>query len=169
MRHFSSVAYPALPAYKAKGKMAKKQLFIAMMLLGMVILAYAFFSATGTQKDSNEPAGVILTAPPGYALKKVGAVDEDLFKGLARKAIEHLNTAPSEKRVALGYTNDGRNGFFLINLTEETLGQIVINRYGTAVQKIWNGSPRLRLQHAIKTGSLTPTGYDEPISRNLYH
>jgi|GEM_PF-3907291 len=149
--------------------MAKKRLLLGMALFGIAIFAFAFFGSRDHQIDSGEPAGVILSAPPGYVLKSVGRIDNNFIPEIAQTAIEQINSDPSENRIAFQYDADGRKGFFLVNLQEETLGQIVVNRYGTAVQKVWKGSPRLRLQHAVKTGSLTPAGYDEPTSRNLYH
>ncbi|MEL6824098.1 MAG: hypothetical protein AAFP70_20260 [Calditrichota bacterium] len=149
--------------------MAKKQLLIGIVLFGIAILAFAFFGSQGYQVDSGEPAGVLLSAPPGYAIKSAGAIEDDFIPEISRKAIEQLKTDPSENRLAFQYDIDGRKGFFLVNLQDETLGQIVINRFGTAVQKVWQGSPMRRLEHAVQTGSLTPTGYDKPTSRNLYH
>jgi len=134
-----------------------------------LLVAWTYLTVDVKTDGASEPSGVVLSAPPDYWVVEVELAGSPGIDDLAKEALKAISENPQKKQIALKYISDEKPSFFLINLPDEEMQQMAVNKYGTAVQKTWSGKLKERLRHAAKTGLMTPAGMDEPISRNLYH
>ncbi|MGH1366248.1 MAG: hypothetical protein ACRBF0_21995 [Calditrichia bacterium] len=149
-----------------------RNIFILMFASATFLLvAWTYLTVEVKTDGASEPSGVVLSAPPDYWVVEVEveAVGSPRIESLAIEALKIISENPQKEQIALKYISDEKPNFFLINLLDEEIQQMAVNKYGTAVQKTWSGKLKERLQHGAKTGLLTPAGMNEPISRNLYH
>lgn len=143
-----------------------KTLLYALVLLG-AILAFGWFfvSQLGSGGRTDGLAGVLLSAPPGYAIAERGEMSpRDAAAELAAQALQ-----PGAGKVGLKFQRQGGLVYWLADVPADQLEERAAGSSGTRMQTVWQGGLRDRLSWAREHGDFEAPGLAGGEKRNLYH
>ena len=147
-----------------KGTKRAVAILSALLLAGG--LAWVFVSAVGGP-GRTEAAGVLLSAPPEFAVTSPGTLDAASAAGaLASLAARQ----PATRKLGVEYTSpDGSRVILLLDRDADLIDQRAAGATGTRTQTVWRGKSLDRLERARTTGDLEVPGHPPGEKKNLYH
>ena len=145
-------------------KILKILLFILVCLAAAVGFGRFFLSELGSSRP-DEPAGVLMTAPPGYAVVERGEIPATA----AAAVLEEQAMRRGAGMVGVRFERQGAVVYWLADVKNDQLEELAAGASGTRVQKQWRGELRARLAWARSHGDFTVPGLPPPESKNLYH
>jgi hypothetical protein len=143
-----------------------KTLVYALVLLGAIV-AFGWFFVTqlGSKGRPDGLAGVLLAAPPGYAIVERGELSsKDAAAELAVLALQ-----PGASKVGLKFQRRGDVVFWLADVFADHLEERAAGTSGTRMETVWQGGMRDRLSWAREHGDFEAPGLPGGERRNLYH
>lgn len=114
---------------------------------------------------SDELAGVLLSAPPGYAMVERG----ELSSTAAAAELEAQALRPGAGKVGLHFQRKGSDIYWLADSGEDVLEERAATASGTRLQTLWRGGVRERLSWARTHGTFDAPGLPPGEQKNLYH
>lgn len=146
-------------------KTAKALGAILLGLLAVYGFGRFFLSQLGAPR-SQEPAGVIQTAPPGFDVVDRG----ELSPAGAAEALQLLAVSrPPQSKIGIKFRHAGAEVYWLADLGADTLEERAAGASGTRVQTVWRGRLLERLDWARAHGDPSAPGFPPPERHNLYH
>ncbi|HEV7503733.1 MAG TPA: hypothetical protein VGS07_02360 [Thermoanaerobaculia bacterium] len=150
---------------------AAKTILYALVLLGAIV-AFGWFFVSQLSSGSSGPggrsdglAGVLLSAPPGYAITEHGEMSpKDAAAELASQALQ-----PGAGKVGLKFQRQGALVYWLADVPADQLEERAAGSSGTRMQTIWHGGLRDRLSWAREHGDFEAPGLAGGERKNLYH
>jgi hypothetical protein len=145
-------------------KILKILLFLLFCLVAAVAFGKFFLSELGSQRPE-EPAAVLMTAPPGYTVVELGKIPAtDAAAVLEKQALR-----PGAGKVGVRFERQGAAVYWLADVSGDVLEELAAGASGTRVQTQWRGELRARLAWARSHGDFSAPGLPAPESKNLYH
>ena len=146
-----------------------KTLLYALVLLGAIVAFGWFFvsqlTSGGSGGRQDGLAGVLLSAPPGFAIVERGELaPKDAAAELATLALQ-----PGAAKVGLKFQRRGDVVFWLADVFADQLEERAAGLSGTRMQTVWQGGMRARLSWARTHGDFEAPGLPGGEKRNLYH
>lgn len=114
---------------------------------------------------TDELSGVLLSAPPGYAIAERG----ELSSAAAAAELEAQVLRPGAGKVGLHFKRQGAEVYWLADPGEDLLEERSAGASGTRLQTVWRGGLRERLSRARTHGSFDVPGLPAAERKNLYH
>jgi hypothetical protein len=143
-----------------------KTLLYALVLLGAIVaFGWFFVSQLGSKGHQDGLAGVLLSAPPGYAVVERG----ELSPTAAATELEAKALQPGAGKVGLKFQRQGAIVYWLADPAANQLEERAAGTSGTRMQTVWHGGMRQRLSWARKHGDFEAPGLPGGEKRNLYH
>ncbi|HEX3527686.1 MAG TPA: hypothetical protein VH988_11505 [Thermoanaerobaculia bacterium] len=150
-------------------KIAKALGAVVVCLLALWGFGWFFVSQLGGSRSAG-PAGVILTAPPGFDLVDRGELSP---AGAADALLGLVQARPVGSKVGVHFRHAGAEVYWLAQTAEDTAADTLEERAagasGTRTQTIWHGHLVERLQRARAAGDPALPGLPDPERKNLYH
>ena len=147
-------------------KLPKGLLYTVVVVAGLIAFGWIFVSELGPGSGrSDEPAGVLLSPPPGYAIVERG----ELASSAAAAELEALVLRPGAGRVGLHFKTQGAEVYWLADAAENLLEERSASSSGTRLQTVWRGGTRERLGWARTHGNFDAPGLPPAERKNLYH
>jgi|GEM_PF-1187045 len=162
---YCTLSYP-----EALMKSAKTLLYALVLLMAVVAFGWFFVSqlssgASGPGGRSDGLAGVLLSAPPGYAITERGEMaPQDAAAELAGLALQ-----PGAGKVGLKFQRHGALVYWLADVPANHLEEMAAGSSGTRTQTVWQGGLRDRLSWAREHGDFEAPGLAGGERKNLYH
>ena len=145
-----------------------KTLLYALVLLGAIVAFGWFFVSqlhSGPGGRTDDLAGVLLSAPPGYVIAEHGEMEpKDAAAELAALALQ-----PGAGKVGLKFQRQGALVYWLADVPAGQLEERAAGSSGTRMQTVWQGGLRDRLSWAREHGNFEAPGLAGGEKRNLYH
>jgi hypothetical protein len=145
-----------------------KTILYALVLLGAIVAFGWFFVSqltTGSGGRADGPAGVLISAPPDYAIVERGELaPRDAAAELAALALQ-----PGAGKVGLKFQRQGDLVYWLADVPANQLEERAAGSSGTRMQTVWQGGLRDRLSWAREHGDFEAPGLAGGEKRNLYH
>lgn len=145
-------------------KILKVLLFALFCLAAVVVFGKFFLSELGSQRP-DEPAAVLMTAPPGYAVVERGEIPATEAASL----LEEQALRPGAGKVGVRFQRQGATVYWLADVSGDVLEELEGGTSGTRVQTKWHGELRARLAWARSHGDFNVPGLPASESKNLYH
>jgi hypothetical protein len=151
-------------------KSAKTLLYALVLLTAVVAFGWFFVSQLssgpgGPGGRSDGLAGVLLSAPPGYAITERGEMaPRDAAADLATLALQ-----PGARKVGLKFQRQGALVYWLADVPADQLEERAAGNSGTRTQTVWQGGLRDRLSWAREHGDFEAPGLAGGEKKNLYH
>jgi hypothetical protein len=145
-------------------KIAKALLYVLIGLGALAAFGWFFVSSLGSG-PKDRLAGVVLTAPPDYAIVERGA----LSPASAAAELEAQAGQPGADKVGLRFERQGSVVYWLADLRGDVLEERSAGASGTRLQTVWPGNIRERLRWARSHGDFEVPGLPPPERKNLYH
>ncbi|HSS76479.1 MAG TPA: hypothetical protein VLV54_07000 [Thermoanaerobaculia bacterium] len=146
-------------------KIAKTLLYALVLLGAIVAFGWFFVSQLGSGGRQDGLAGVLISAPPGYAIVERGELSPtDAATELEAKALQ-----PGAGKVGLKFQRQGAVVYWLADIAANQLEERAAGSSGTRMQTIWQGGMRERLSWAREHGNFEAPGLAGGEKRNLYH
>lgn len=143
-----------------------KILLSAVLLLAAVAGFGLFFvSQLGSSERTDEPAGVLLSAPPNYDVIERG----ELSNTAAAAELETQVLRGGSGEVALHFTRKGAEVYWLADPGADVLEERSAGASGTRLRTIWRGGLLERLKWAKEHGNFEAPGLAAGERKNLYH
>ena len=140
-----------------------KGLGYAVLILG-TLAAFGWYFVSGLGSGpTDEPAGVMLAPPPGYAVVERGELAP------AAAAAELEAQVQRARKVALRFERRGLEVYWLADSEGDFLEERSAGPSGTRLQTVWQGKIRERLRWARTHGNFDLPGLPPPERKNLYH
>ena len=147
-------------------KVLKGLLYTAVVVGALAAFGWFFVSELGSGSGrGDEPAGVLLSPPPGYAVTEGG----ELSASAAATELESLVARPGAGRVGLHFRTQGSEVYWLADAAENLLEERSASSSGTRLQTVWHGGTRERLSWARTHGNFDAPGLPPAERKNLYH
>jgi len=138
----------------------------------VIVVAAAFATVAGVffamvsslQREPigrGQPPAVILRAPQGFVVEKIGE------STLAAAAAE-LRSVVGD-RVGLEFSDGGGRAILLADRVEQEITEMRAARTGTLVERTWSGDLERRLAWAADNGNFDVPGLPPATGKNLYH
>ena len=143
------------------------KIVLATLLLLAALAGFGVFfvSQLGSQSQSSEPAGVLLSAPPNYEVTERGELS---FKEAAAE-LEAQVLRSGSGEVALHFKRQGAEVYWLADPGADVLEERSAGASGTRLQTVWRGGLLDRLKWAKEHGNFEAPGLPAGESKNLYH
>ncbi|MFY9821437.1 MAG: hypothetical protein WAM82_08645 [Thermoanaerobaculia bacterium] len=149
--------------------MKKETLLYALVLVAAVVGFGWFFvsqlTSGGSGGRQDDLAGVLLSAPPGYAITERG----ELSPKEAAAELASLALQPGAGKVGLKFQRQGAAVYWLADVPANQLEERAAGASGTRMQTVWPGGLRDRLAWARGHGDFEAPGLAGGEKRNLYH
>jgi hypothetical protein len=145
-------------------KILKIVLFTLFCLAAAVAFGKFFLSELGSGR-SDEPAAVLMTAPPGYTVVERGEIPATEAAAL----LEEQVLRPGVGKVGVRFERQGAIVYWLADVNGDVLEELAAGASGTRVQTQWRGELRARLAWARSHGDFNVPGLPPSESKNLYH
>jgi hypothetical protein len=149
-------------------KIAKTLGAVVVCLLALWGFGRFFVSQLGGSRPAG-PAGVIMTAPPGFDVVDSTGRGELSPAGAADALLSLVQARPVGSKVGVRFRHAGADIYWLADTTRDTLEERAAGAAGTRTQTIWPGHLVERLQWARTAGDPAPPGLPGPERKNLYH
>ncbi|HYU31088.1 MAG TPA: hypothetical protein VEW48_02915 [Thermoanaerobaculia bacterium] len=147
-------------------KLLKGLLYTAVILVALAAFGWFFVSQLSTgPARSDEPAGVLLSAPPGYSIVERG----ELSPSAAATELEGQVLHPDAGKVGIRFKRQGSEVYWLADPAGDVLEERSAGASGTRLQTVWHGGIRERLSWARAHGSFDAPGLSPAERKNLYH
>jgi len=147
-------------------KLLKGILYTVVVAVALIAFGWFFVSQLGAGSgQSGEPAGVLLAAPPGYAVVTRG----ELSPSAAAAELEDLALRPGAGKVGLRFKRQGSEVYWLADPAGDVLEERSAGASGTRLQTLWRGGFRERLSWARAHGNFDVPGLPAAERKNLYH
>jgi hypothetical protein len=143
------------------------KIVLATLLLLAALAGFGVFfvSQLGSQKQTSEPAGVLLSAPPNYDVVERG----ELSNTAAAAELETQVLRAGSGEVALHFKRQGAEVYWLADPGADVLEERSAGASGTRLQTVWQGGLRERLAWARTHGDFDVPGLPAGERKNLYH
>jgi len=149
-------------------KIAKGLAAVLVCLLALWGFGRFFVSQLGGSRPAG-PAGVIVTAPPGFDIAETTQRGELTPNGAADALLALLRARPAGSKVGIHFRHAGADLYWLADGTADSLEERAAGASGTRTQTVWPGHLTERLQWARTAGDPAPPGLPAPERKNLYH
>jgi hypothetical protein len=146
-------------------KPLKVVLYVFFLLGALAAFGWFFVSQLGSSERTNEPAGVLLSAPPNYDVVERGELS--LTAAAAELEAQVLRAGSGE--VALHFKRQGAEVYWLADPGADILEERSAGASGTRLQTVWRGGLRERLSWARTHGNFDAPGLPAGERTNLYH
>lgn len=147
-------------------KLLKGVLYTAVVVGALIAFGWFFVSQLSSGPGrSDEPAGVLLSAPPGYSVVTRG----ELSPSLAASELEAQALRPGAGKVGLRFKRQGAEVYWLADPAGDLLEEPSAGASGTRLQTVWRGGLRERLRWARTHGNFDAPGLPPAERKNLYH
>lgn len=147
-------------------KIAKALGAVLICLLALWGFGRFFVSQLGGSRSAG-PAGVILTAPPGFEIVDRGG--ELALAGAADALLGLVQARPVGSKVGIHFRHAGADLYWLADTGADSLEERAAGASGTRTQTVWRGHLVERLQWARTAGDPALPGLPDPERKNLYH
>jgi hypothetical protein len=131
-------------------------------LVAVVLFGRFFLSQLGTQR-APELAGVVATAPPGFAVTDAGKVAPE------RAAALLAAQAAAGGKEGVRFEDNGASVLWLADPAADEIEERRSGASGTRLQTVWRGGALARLRWAETHGTLDAPGLAPGERTNLYH
>jgi len=145
-------------------KIAKVLLYVLVIAGALAAFGWFFVSQLGSGRTAEIP-GVVLAAPPEYAIVERG----EMAPSAAAAELEAQALRPGADKVGVRFARQGAVVYWLADLKEDLLEERSAGASGTRLQTVWRGGVRERLRWARGHGSFDVPGLPPPERKNLYH
>jgi hypothetical protein len=143
-----------------------KVVLYAVVLVGaLAAFGWFFVSQLGSSKRTGDLAGVLLSAPPGYALVERG----ELSPSAAAAELEARALRPGAGKVGIHFHPSGAEVYWLADPGADLLEERSAGASGTRLQTRWPRGMRERLAWARTHGNFDAPGLPAGERKNLYH
>jgi hypothetical protein len=147
-------------------KILKGVLYAVVLVGALAAFGWFFLSQLSSGSGrSGEPAGVLLSPPPGYAVVERG----ELSPSAAAAELEAQALRPGAGKVGLHFQRQGAEVYWLADPGEDVLEERSAGASGTRLQTLWRGGLRERLSWARSHGNFDAPGLPPAERKNLYH
>ncbi len=146
-------------------KLLKGALYAVLLLGALAAFGWFFVSQLGSTGGSDELAGVLLSAPPDYAVAEHG----ELAPTTAAAELEAQALRPGAGKVGIRFKRQGAEVYWLADPAADVLEERSAGASGTRLQTVWKGGMRERLSWARTNGSFDAPGLSAGERKNLYH
>ncbi len=147
-------------------KLLKGLLYTVAVIGALAAFGWVFVSELGSGSGrSDEPAGVLLSPPPGFAITERG----ELSSSAAADELAALALRPGAGRVGLHFKTQGTEVYWLADAAQDLLEERSAAASGTRLQTTWRGGIRERLSWARTHGNFDAPGLPPAERKNLYH
>jgi hypothetical protein len=149
---------------------AAKILVATVLALGCLYAFGRFFLAQlGSGHAPEGAAGVVLAAPPDFAIEQRGEIART---AAARDLAQLLARRPGEPRLGIHFTAAGFDLYWLADRSDPgrpVLRELAAGPTGTRLETTWQGGLEARLAWAVEHGGFDAPGWPEGERKNLYH
>ncbi len=149
-------------------KAAKILLLVGLAVAGLFFFIRFFLGQLGAARHQ-ELAGIVLTAPPGFAVADLGAADR---AAAARELASRAARRPDETKLGVRFRSGGSDLLWLLDRSDAA-GALLLERSagagGTRLETTWRGAIAERLAWAGEHGGFDAPGLAPGERRNLYH
>jgi hypothetical protein len=145
-------------------KIAKAFLYVLAGIGALGVFGWFFASSLGSG-PTDRLAGVMLSAPPDYAIVERGALPAEA----AAAELETQVLRQGADKVGLRFERQGSVVYWLADLRGDSLEERSAGASGTRLQTVWPGNVRERLRWARAHGDFDVPGLPPPERKNLYH
>jgi len=153
-------------------KIAKALGAVVVCLLALWGFGWFFVSQLGGSRSAG-PAGVILTAPPGFEVVDSTGRGELAPAGAADALLSLVRARPAGSKIGIHFRHAGAEIYWLAvsaaDPAADTLEERAAGASGTRTQTVWHGHLMERLQWARTAGDPAPPGLPGAERKNLYH
>ncbi len=146
-------------------KIAKALLYTIVILGAVVAFGWFFVSQLGSGGRSDEPAGVMLSPPPGYSIVERG----EISPSAAAAELESQTSSSVSGKVGIRFQRQGSTVYWLADVPGDRIEERAAGASGTRLQTTWSGGLRQRLSWAREHGDFSAPGLPPPERKNLYH
>jgi hypothetical protein len=145
----------------------KGALYTLLILGALAAFGWFFVSQLGgaSQGRTGEPAGVLLSAPPDYAMVERG----ELSPTAAAAELETQVLRAGNAEVGIHFKRQGAEVYWLADPGADVLEERSAGVSGTRLQTVWQGGLRERLKWAKEHGNFEAPGLPAGERKNLYH
>jgi hypothetical protein len=149
-------------------KVAKGAAAVLICLLALWGFGRFFVSQLGGSRAAG-PAGVIVTAPPGFDVVETTGRGELTPAAAADALLGLVRARPAGSKVGVHFRHAGADLYWLADTAAGSLEERAAGASGTRTQTVWSGHLVERLQWARAAGDPAAPGLPAPERRNLYH
>lgn len=151
-------------------KILKAVATAAILLGALVAFGWFFVSQMGPAGSArnDEPAAVLFSPPPGYAVVDLRGRGE-LSGAAAAAELEDRALRPGAGPVALHFRRPGAEVYWLADPAGDVLEERAAGTSGTRLQAVWHGGLRQRLRWGREHGDFDAPGLPPGERANLYH
>ncbi len=147
-------------------KLLKGALYTLAVLGALAGFGWFFVSQLSSGSGrSGELAGVLLSAPPGFAIVERG----ELSASAAAAELEAQALRPGAGKVGLHFKRQGAEVYWLADPGDDLIEERAAGPAGTRLQTVWQGGLRERLSWARTHGTFDAPGLPPGERKNLYH
>ena len=149
-------------------KIARPVLYTVVILGALAAFGWFFVSELGGPGSvrQDEPAGVLLSPPPGYDVVERG----ELTPTAAAAELELATLRAGADKVGLHFKRQGSAVYWLADVAADSLEERAAGPSGTRLQTTWPAGLRQRLAWARDhEGSFDAPGLAPGERKNLYH
>ncbi len=150
-------------------KLAKTLLASVLVLAALCALGWFFLGQLGGSAQPQGPAGVLLSAPPEFAIEDLGTSERE---AAARALSALLARRPAESRLGVHLRSGAYELYWLVDRGAPA-GPVLIERSagpgGTRLETQWHGGIDERLRWAEQHGDFAAPGFAPGERKNLYH
>lgn len=141
-----------------------KAAIVTLIVLAVLILFGRFFLSQLGSGQTEGPAAVMFTPPPGYTIVERG----ELSPTAAAAELEARTLQPGGK-VGIHFQQQGAEVYWLADTGADQLEELSAGESGTRLQTVWHGNLAARLAWARTHGTFDAPGLPPAERKNLYH
>jgi hypothetical protein len=145
-------------------KIAKALLYALVVAAALGAFGWFFVSQLGQGRKEELP-GVVLAAPPEYAVVERG----EMAPTAAAAELEVQTLHPGADKVGVRFARHGAVVYWLADVSGGVLEERSAGASGTRLQTVWRGGLRERLRWARGHGDFDVPGLPPSERKNLYH
>lgn len=145
-------------------KIAKAFFYTLVIAGALAAFGWFFVSQLGSGRAAEIP-GVVLAAPPEYAVVERG----EMSPAAAAGELEAQVLRPDADKVGVRFERRGAVVYWLADVREDVLEERSAGASGTRLRTVWRGGVRERLRWARGHGNLDVPGLPPSERKNLYH
>lgn len=145
-------------------KIAKALLYALVIAGALAAFGWFFMSQLGAGRTAEIP-GVVLAAPPEYAVVERG----EMSPAAAAAELEAQALRPDADKVGVRFERQGAVVYWLADMKGDVLEERSAGASGTRLQTVWHGGVHERLRWARGHGGFDVPGLPPSERKNLYH